>query len=148
MTRDLQINRMQRALYCLRRFSGLGMRELGDKLGVTKQSISNWETGRAPLQRLHYMGIMLVLQIHVSKSPDTSQLIRYTLGLVADDSITESVFDSAIDKLRLVACQKTYSDMMAVAVSIIGDNAAHPTYMLPPIDLNGDFYRWVSMVMA
>lgn len=36
MTRDLQINRMQRALYCLRRFSGLGMRELGNKLGVTK----------------------------------------------------------------------------------------------------------------
>lgn len=94
------------------------------------------------------MEIMLVLQIHISKSPDTSQLIRYTLGLVADDNITESVFDGAIDKLRLVACQKTYSDMMAVAVSIIGDNAVHPAYMLLPIDLNGDFYRWVSMVMA
>lgn len=41
MTRDLQINRMQKALYCLRRFSGLGMRELGNKLGVYIQ-LGNW----------------------------------------------------------------------------------------------------------
>ena len=146
MTQDMYIYRTQKALYCLRRFSGWSMGDLGDMLGVTRQTIMNWEKGHAPFQRLQYMGVMTALQVHIMNAPDTSQLTKYTLEIIYNDTMSDDDFMEIIDKLKLVARQSSYDDMLTLASLLLGDDVMTSSYKTL-IDPNSDFYRWVSTVM-
>ena len=147
MTQDMYIYRTQKALYCIRRFAGWTMSDLGDLLGVTKQAISNWERGRTPFQRLQYMGVMTVMQIYITKTPDTSQLLKYTIGLIYDNSISDDNFISIIEKLMLVAQQSSYADMLAVSSMLFGDEIKNSSYEPVMIDPDSDYYHWVTSVI-
>lgn len=59
---EKMITRLQKSLAALRKFRKWSAQQLGDRVGVTKQTISNIEKSRTPMSKMVYASIRLAFQ--------------------------------------------------------------------------------------
>lgn len=59
--REEQVRRLQENLQTIRKLAGWSIEDLGEKIGVTKQTISNLERGKTRLSLTQYIAIRAVL---------------------------------------------------------------------------------------
>lgn len=78
-----EIIKLQDNLPSLRRLAGWTAADLGEKVGVTKQTISNLETGRIDMTKMQYIAIRTVLE-YEAKTHDNKNL-EQAMHLVLDD---------------------------------------------------------------
>ena len=77
------ISLLQDNLSSVRKIAGWTTEELGDKIGVTKQTISNLENKKTKMTRTQYIAIGTVLKYEVSSNKN-AEVLAYVIGILLD----------------------------------------------------------------
>ena len=80
-----EIIRMQENLLLIRRTVGWTAEELGDKIGVTRQTINNIESGRNKLTKTQYIAMRSVLDAEMAQTPADTEMLRILLDVLIDN---------------------------------------------------------------
>ena len=67
--------RLQKSLPLIRKIAGWTSADLGELIGVTKQTISNLENERNPMTKTQYIAIRAMIDYEISTNPDNTTLI-------------------------------------------------------------------------
>jgi len=67
---DKDIIKLQNNLLLIRNAGGWTAEEFGDKLGVTKQTISNLENKKTEMTKIQYIAIRAVLDYEMEENPN------------------------------------------------------------------------------
>lgn len=89
---ERQVWLLQDNLSSLRKIAGWTADELGARIGVTKQTISNLENKKNPMNLTQYIAIRAVFDYKIFQSPRSSEnkILQQTINLLLDSDTTES----------------------------------------------------------
>ena len=80
-----EITRMQENLLLIRRTVGWTAEEFGQRIGVTRQTINNIESGRSRLTKTQYIAMRSILDAEVLQSPpEETEMLRLVLDALVD----------------------------------------------------------------
>ena len=80
-----EIPRMQENLLLIRRTVGWTAEEFGSRIGVTRQTINNIESGRSRLTKTQYIAMRSILDAEVLQSPpEETEMLRLVLDALVD----------------------------------------------------------------
>jgi DNA-binding XRE family transcriptional regulator len=79
-----EIIRMQDNLLLIRRTVGWTAEEFGEKIGVTRQTINNIESGRNKLTKTQYIAMRSVLDAEMAQSPKDTDMLKVLLDVLVD----------------------------------------------------------------
>lgn len=79
------IKRMQENLLLIRRSAGWSATQLGSRIGVSRQTINNIESGKFKLTQPIYMAIRYVLDIEIKENPDDTLMLKGLLDMLIDN---------------------------------------------------------------
>ncbi|MGX7197325.1 helix-turn-helix transcriptional regulator [Enterococcus olivae] len=113
--RQKQINRLQSNLSSIRKIAGWTAEVLGNKIGVTKQTISNLENEKTPMNFTQYIAIRSVLDAEIEQNKDNKVLPK-VIEILLDS-------DDDLDDDKYVEAQKSVETVSAVATSGIKGDA-------------------------
>lgn len=80
-----EIERLQDNLLLIRRSAGWTADDLGERIGVTRQTINNLEAHRNKLSKTQYIAIRAVLDAEIAESPKDTEMIKYLLDVFVDN---------------------------------------------------------------
>lgn len=81
-----EIARLQDNLLLIRRTVGWTAEEFGEKIGVTRQTINNIESGRNKLTKTQYIAMRSVLDAEMIQKPDDTEMLKVLLDVLVDHS--------------------------------------------------------------
>lgn len=91
--RNEQIRRLQQNLVSIRKIAGWTAEVLGNKIGVTKQTISNLENNKSAMNFTQYIAIRSVLDVEIANNPQNEVLPKViALLLDCDDEIDDEEY--------------------------------------------------------
>lgn len=93
--RKKKVMRLQENLSAVRKLAGWTMEELGDKIGITKQTVSNLENKKSEMTLTQYIAIRAVLQCEIEAHNDNELLAKAVAILVDYDDIDEDSYNNA-----------------------------------------------------
>lgn len=79
-----EIIRMQENLLLIRRTVGWTAEEFGEKVGVTRQTINNIESGRNKLTKTQYIAMRSVLDAEILQKPEETDMLKVLLDVLVD----------------------------------------------------------------
>lgn len=79
-----EIIRMQKKLLLIRRAVGWTAEEFGEKIGVTRQTINNLESGRNKLTKTQYIAMRSVLDAEMVQNPEDTEMLKVLLDVLVD----------------------------------------------------------------
>ena len=79
-----EIIRMQENLLLIRRAVGWTAEEFGEKIGVTRQTINNIESGRNKLTKTQYIAMRSVLDAEMVQKPEDTEMLKVLLDMFVD----------------------------------------------------------------
>ena len=81
------ITRLQNNLQAIRKVAGLTTEELGDQIGVTKQTISNLENKKTAMTKTQYLALSMVINtlVETSDNEQLGQVVDVLLRPEADE---------------------------------------------------------------
>lgn len=85
-----EIKHLQKVLLLVRRLVGWTAEEFGERIGVTRQTINNLESGRNSLMKTQYIAMRSVLDAEIAKYPDETEMLRCVLDSFVDHPETYS----------------------------------------------------------
>ena len=88
--RQKQINRLQENLSSIRKIAGWTAEVLGNKIGVTKQTISNLENKKTPMNFTQYIAIRSVLEAEIEQNKENKVLPQVIVILLDSDDELEN----------------------------------------------------------
>lgn len=96
-TTDRDIINLQDNLYALRRLAGWTAEELGDLIGVTKQTIRNLEkkNNGATMSKTQYIAIRTMLDYEIADNPDNVALKQAVEILLDSEEMSEEQYEKA-----------------------------------------------------
>jgi len=102
--RELQIKRLQQNLASIRKIAGWTAEVLGYKIGVTKQTISNLENGKNPMNFTQYIAIRSVLDDEIESNKE-NEILPKVVALLLDsgDELDEEKYSKVQDVASTVA---------------------------------------------
>lgn len=140
---DKNIKKLQMNLLSIRKIAGWTAEGLGDRIGVTKQTISNLETGKTKLTQTQYIAIRAVLDYEMQINKDNTvlaQVIDILLNNSDDDldeekernirSAIETVAATAAGGVRGVQLMKVSAVILlplAKPINFVGEVIAEAT---------------------
>lgn len=83
--RSPEVKRFQEILSLVRRSVGWSGEELGNRVGLTRQTINNIERGRNDLTKTQYIAIRSVLEDEVETKPAETELVVVLLDALVDN---------------------------------------------------------------
>lgn len=102
--RDIQIKKLQQNLSPIRKIAGWTAEVLGDKIGVTKQTISNLENKKTPMNFTQYIAIRSVLDYEIANNKENEVLPKVVaLLLDSEDELDETDYSKVQDVVGTVA---------------------------------------------
>jgi transcriptional regulator len=113
---DKDIIKLQNNLLLIRNAGGWTAEEFGDKLGVTKQTISNLENKKTEMTKIQYIAIRAILDYEMEENPN-NELLRSAVNL-AFYSAEISEEDQKKIQALVSGAQKTGLDNAAVIAAI------------------------------
>ncbi|MDE6994771.1 MAG: helix-turn-helix domain-containing protein [Lachnospiraceae bacterium] len=96
-----EIIRMQENLLLIRRTVGWTAEEFGEKIGVTRQTINNIESGRNKLTKTQYIAMRSILDAEMAQSPGDTKMLKVLLDVLVDHP--ENYNDESRDELLIKA---------------------------------------------
>ena len=116
-----QINRLQKNIQLIRRLMGWSASELGDKIGVTKQTISNLERFNSVMTKTQYIAMRTVLDYEINKREDRIYVMRIITFLLDYNDFLH--FDQR-KIVRTLACisEAIYKDTDSKTIAAIMNN--------------------------
>lgn len=99
-----QIWRLQENLRSIRMIAGWTTEELGNKIGVTKQTISNIENHKVKLTQTQYIAIRAVLEYEVKENPK-NEVLAQVIPILLDyeDESKKEKIKEAVDTIAATA---------------------------------------------
>ena len=96
-TTDRDIVNLQDNLYALRRLAGWTAEDLGDLIGVTKQTIRNLEKRHngATMSKTQYIAIRTMLDYEIADNPDNVALEQAVRILLDSEEMPEEQYEKA-----------------------------------------------------
>lgn len=100
-----KIQRMQDNLLLLRRIVGWSAEEMGQKIGVTRQTINSIESGRYKLTKTQYLAIRYVLNEEIIKNIEETKMLADVITIFIDDpdNYTENEKTELKNKANIIA---------------------------------------------
>ncbi len=136
-----KIKRLQENLKSIRKIAGWTMKDLGDRIGVSKQTVSNWEkTPPTPMNLTQYIAIRAVLDYEIAENKN--DVLKQVVTILLDyEEIDEKTYDDVKDKISYVAAaaagglsgaalSSAYGSILGSAVGILGAGALGPVGMV------------------
>ena len=105
--RQKQINRLQENLSSIRKIAGWTAEVLGNKIGVTKQTISNLENNKTPMNFTQYIAIRSVLDAEIEQNKE-NKVLPQVIAILLDS-------DDELDNDEYEEIQKSVETVSAVA---------------------------------
>ena len=103
-----QIKRLQDNLSSIRKIAGWTAEQLGEKIGVTKQTISNLENNKSPMNLTQYIAIRSVLDHEIQSNPENTVLPEVITILLDKDDIDENKYDESFGAITFCAFPVTF----------------------------------------
>jgi transcriptional regulator with XRE-family HTH domain len=102
--REQQIKRLQQNLSSIRKIARWTAEALGEKIGVTKQTISNLENKKSPMNFTQYIAIRSVLDYEIENNKENEVLPKVVaLLLDSDDELDEDDYSKVQEVVGTVA---------------------------------------------
>lgn len=102
--KNKQVHLLQQNLNSIRKIAGWTTEQLGEKLGVTKQTISNLENFKVPMTVIQYIAIRSVLDLEIERNKENTILPKVIDILVDNgDEFEERDYCELKDSLDTVA---------------------------------------------
>ena len=100
-----EISRMQENLLLIRRTVGWTAEEFGEKIGVTRQTINNIESGRNKLTKTQYIAMRSVLDAEMALKPEDTEMLKVLLDVFVDHpgNYSEEKRNELLAKANLMA---------------------------------------------
>lgn len=99
-----EIKRLQDNLLLIRRAVGWTAEEFGNRIGVTRQTINNIESGRNKLNKTQYIAMRSVLDAEMVRCPEETEMLRLLLDVFIDcpENYEDEDRKKLLDKANLV----------------------------------------------
>ena len=81
---NAKMDRLQSHLALIRTCAGWSAASLGERLGVTRQMVSNMENGR-PLTKMQYLAIRRVFDEEIKASPNDTRMLEEVIDALIDE---------------------------------------------------------------
>lgn len=102
--RSRQIKRLQQNLSSIRKIAGWTAEVLGEKIGVTKQTISNLENNKSTMNFSQYIAIRSVLDAEIANNTENELLPKVVAILLdSEDELDEDDYSKVQDVVETVA---------------------------------------------
>ncbi|WP_280736784.1 MULTISPECIES: helix-turn-helix transcriptional regulator [unclassified Enterococcus] len=102
--RDRQIRKLQQNLSAIRKIAGWTAETLGNKIGVTKQTISNLENQKSSMNFTQYIAIRAVIDSEIEKNQENEVLHKVVaLLLDSEDRLDEDDYSKVQEVVGTVA---------------------------------------------
>jgi DNA-binding XRE family transcriptional regulator len=102
--REKQINKLQQNLSSIRKIAGWTAEVLGNKIGVTKQTISNLENQKTPMNFTQYIAIRSVLDYEIENNQENEVLPKVVaLLLDSGDELNDDNYTRVQDVAGTIA---------------------------------------------
>ena len=100
-----EISRLQNVLLLVRRSVGWTAEEFGNRIGVTRQTINNLESGRNNLTKTQYIAMRSILDAEIAKFPDETQMLHFILDAFVDhpEKYSKEDKEKILNKANLLA---------------------------------------------
>lgn len=98
-----QIDRLQDNLSSIRKIAGWTAEQLGEKIGVTKQTISNLENKKSPMNLTQYIAIRAVIDYEIINKPENTVLPEVVSILLDKDDIDEQKYKDIKNAVSVAA---------------------------------------------
>ena len=126
--------KLQKHLQLIRNAAGWTAEELGHKIGVTKQTISNLENQKTKMSKTQYLAIQMVISQKIATTSDDltlANVMRLVMGIDEDQAINYDAIPDAIkaverleSKTEVARCVATVPRLaaggMASAMAMLG----------------------------
>lgn len=106
------ISRFQDNLETIRKVAGWTSQELADEIGVTRQTISNLESGRSRMTKTQYLALRTVLNFEIIQNENRS-LATIVKSLVDDMELPEGYETSLVSESQSTTGGKKKGAAMA-----------------------------------
>lgn len=102
--KEHQIELLQANLQTIRKIAGWTIEEFGDKLGVSKQTISNLENGKTQMSLIQYIAIRAVLDYEIEEHPE-NEVLPKAIHLLLDEkkNLSEEDYEKVRQAIDTVA---------------------------------------------
>lgn len=94
--RKKMINTMQKSLRNIRLILGLGVQELGELIGLTRQTINNLETKKNNMNSIQYIAICSIIENYAKEKPELLSIIS-TILRANEVDYENNIFDISIN---------------------------------------------------
>jgi transcriptional regulator with XRE-family HTH domain len=102
--RETQIKKLQQNLSSIRKIAGWTAEIFGDKIGVTKQTISNLENRKTPMNFTQYIAIRSILDYEIANNKENEVLPKVVaLLLDSDDELDDTDYSKVQEVVGTVA---------------------------------------------
>lgn len=100
-----EITRMQENLLLIRRTVGWTAEEFGEKIGVTRQTINNIESGRNKLTKTQYIAMRSVLDAEMVQNREDTKMLKVLLDVLVDhpENYSEGHRNELLAKANMMA---------------------------------------------
>ena len=99
----VMIMRLQDNLSTIRKLGGWTVQELGDMIGVSKQTISNLENKKTPMTKLQYIGLRSVLDMEASVDTENAKILRFAMDNLLDKELSQEELKEYEEKIGVMA---------------------------------------------
>ena len=114
-----EIKRFQDNLRTFRKLGGWTTQELGDMVGVTKQTISNLETKTSKMSKIQYIALRSVLENEANSDSKNAELLKKALLVLLDDSKSDEEYADAEKQIGVAAAAVSGGASVEAATSLI-----------------------------
>lgn len=105
--KEHQIELLQTNLQTIRKIAGWTIEDFGDRLGVSKQTISNLENAKTQMSLIQYIAIRAILDYEIEEHPENEVLAK-TIHLLLDEeeNLSEEDYEKVKQAIDTVAVAK------------------------------------------
>lgn len=149
-----QIDLLQENLQTIRKLAGWSIDDLGERIGVTKQTISNIENKRTKMTLTQYIAIRSVLDYEMREHPENEVLIKsIVLLLDEEENLSNEDYGKLKESIDTIAAataggaEKTA--LLNMFNAIIGTMAINAGTLFPPIGIVSGLVGglWLKKIM-
>ena len=105
MVTSEEMERFNEVFPLVRKAVGWSAEEFGDKIGVTRQTISNLETKKIKISKTTYIAMRFVLDEEIEEHPDETEMLKVVLDSFVDnpDKYTDEQREEIRKKTELLS---------------------------------------------
>jgi DNA-binding XRE family transcriptional regulator len=129
-TKENQIHILQKHLSSIRKIAGWTLEELGDKIGVTKQTISNLENNKTKMSLTQYIAIITIINHEIENNENEVLAKVVDILLNRNEEFTDDELKEIDENVKTIAATAsggiTGSSLNSLTMNLLGPKLIGP----------------------